>query len=75
MQLRFGVKLILHCLSLIYAVESRVGTKTLLIFSENENFYERCHSFAKFRQFFAKTFSKKFLRKPQSDEKWFKISV
>jgi hypothetical protein len=31
--------------------------------------------FAKFRQFFAKVFRENFSRKPQSDEKWYKISV
>jgi hypothetical protein len=42
---------------------------------ENENFYERCHSFREIRQFFAKVFREKFSRKPQSDEKWYEISV
>jgi hypothetical protein len=49
----------------------RVGTKTLLTFCENENFYESFTAFAKFGLFFAKVFREK----PQSHEKWYKISV
>jgi hypothetical protein len=45
--------------------------KTLLTFRKNENFYERCHSFRKISSIFRKNFS----RKPQSDKKWYKISV
>jgi hypothetical protein len=47
----------------------------LLTFRKNENFTKGVTVFAKFCQFFVKVFHENFSRKPQSDEKWYKISV
>jgi hypothetical protein len=57
-----------------------LGQKHFLTFRENENFHEMCHSFREIssifrRKFFMNTFREKFSRKPQSDEKWYKISL
>jgi hypothetical protein len=55
---------------------ARVGTKTLFWpFAKMKTFTKGAAVCAKFCQFFAKVFCENFSRKPQSEEKWYKISV
>jgi hypothetical protein len=57
-------------------ITTRVGTKTLFWpFAKTKTFTKGAAVFVKFRQFFAKVFCKNFSRKPQSDKKWYQISV